>query len=56
MFVIPELLVTDILGQAYLGRISEVHEAVHALTEINPDALSIAANLDAERLKGQVRG
>ena len=29
---------------------------VHAVTEINPDALAIAAELDAERQVGIVRG
>ena len=30
-------------------RIEEVNSILHAVTEINPDALSIAAALDAER-------
>ncbi|KAM3413651.1 hypothetical protein BST61_g10344 [Cercospora zeina] len=40
------------LVQAYTARIEEVNELLHAVTEINPDALSIAADLDAQRQKG----
>ena len=36
-------------------RIQEVNDVLHAVTEINPDALSIAANLDAERANGTIR-
>ena len=42
--------------QAYTSRILEVNDTVHAVVEINPDALSIAAMLDAERAKGRTRG
>jgi amidase len=42
--------------QAYLARVSEVNSELLAITEINPDALSIAASLDAERANGTVRG
>lgn len=37
-------------------RIAEVNGTLHAVTEINSDALSIAAALDEERSKGMVRG
>ncbi|KAJ6780395.1 hypothetical protein PWT90_03539 [Aphanocladium album] len=37
------------LTKAYIARINEVNNDVHAVTEINPDALDIAANLDNER-------
>ena len=43
-------------SQAYLARIAEVNEAVHAVNELNPDALEIAAGLDLERLAGTIRG
>ena len=42
--------------QAYLARISEVEETFHAVAEVNPDALTIAAKLEDERLHGRVRG
>jgi amidase len=42
--------------QAYLARIAEVNGTLHAVTEINPDALSIAAKLDLERSSGSIHG
>jgi len=42
--------------QAYLGRIEEVNGILKAVTEVNPDALAIAAALDAERCAGTLRG
>lgn len=47
------------LTQAYLARIAEVDRAgpkLNAIIELNPDALAIAAQLDAERQAGKVRG
>ncbi|EPS41370.1 hypothetical protein H072_4730 [Dactylellina haptotyla CBS 200.50] len=44
------------LTQAYIARINEVNSTLHAVLELNPDALSIAASLDAERTKGKIRG
>lgn len=41
--------------KAYLARIAEVNTELKAVTEINPDALEIAASLDAERSQGRVR-
>ncbi|KAK5997482.1 Putative amidase [Cladobotryum mycophilum] len=40
------------LVEAYLARINEVNSELHAVTEINPDAVSIAAELDCERQRG----
>ncbi|KAF2206290.1 hypothetical protein CERZMDRAFT_53478 [Cercospora zeae-maydis SCOH1-5] len=40
------------LVQAYTARIEEVNELLHAVTEVNPDALSIASDLDAQRKNG----
>ncbi|KAB5551022.1 amidase signature domain-containing protein [Coniochaeta sp. 2T2.1] len=40
------------LVKAYLARIDEVNPVLHALNEINPDALAIAAELDAKRAAG----
>jgi Asp-tRNA(Asn)/Glu-tRNA(Gln) amidotransferase A subunit family amidase len=45
----------DTWDQAYLARISEVNKTFHAVTEINPDALAIAAELDRERSAGFTR-
>lgn len=45
-----------IASQTYLARIAEVDGYLNAITEINPDALSIAAALDAERKSGKIRG
>ncbi|KAH0595495.1 hypothetical protein MHUMG1_06670 [Metarhizium humberi] len=37
------------LTKAYIARIHEVADELHAVNEINPDALSIAARMDAAR-------
>lgn len=42
--------------QAYIARIEEVNPILNVITELNPDALGIAANLDAERKNGTTRG
>lgn len=42
--------------QTYLARIDEVNGTLHAITEINPDALDIAASLDEQRERGRIRG
>ena len=44
------------LVNAYVDRIMEVNSTLHMVTELNPDALSIAANLDALRANGTVYG
>jgi amidase len=47
------------LTEAYLARIAEVDRAgpkLNAVIELNPDALSIATQLDTERRAGRVRG
>ncbi|KAH9998077.1 glutamyl-tRNA amidotransferase subunit A [Xylariaceae sp. FL0662B] len=43
------------LVKAYIARIAEVNDTFHAVTELNPDALKIAADLDAERSLGAIR-
>lgn len=43
-------------AQAYLARIKEVNPILNVMTELNPDALSIAAKFDAERKNGTTRG
>ena len=45
--------------EKYLARIDEIDRrgpALHAMLEINPDALSIARQLDDERRNGRIRG
>ena len=42
--------------KAYIERTREVNGILHAVSEINPDALAIARSLDAERAAGSVRG
>jgi len=44
------------LTRAYIARINEVNGTLHMVTELNPDALTIAAQLDAERRNGTIRG
>src|SRR5467141_954916 len=41
---------------AYLARIAELDPKLHAVLETNPDALTVADRLDAERKTGHVRG
>ncbi|KAL5356038.1 amidase signature domain-containing protein [Aspergillus floccosus] len=41
-------------GGAYMARIHEVNETLHMVLEINPDAVDIARQLDAERKSGVV--
>ena len=50
------ILFITIISKAYLARINEVNPVLHAVIETNPDALSIAASLDAEREGGMIRG
>ena len=44
------------LVRAYSARILEVNSTLHMVTELNPDALSIAADLDGMRANGTVLG
>lgn len=44
------------LVQTYMDRILEVNGTLHMVTELNPDALSIAAELDAMRANGTILG
>jgi len=43
-------------SQAYVGRILQVNSTLHMVTEINPDAWTIAKELDDERANGTLRG
>jgi amidase len=42
--------------EAYRARIAEMDKELRAVIELNPDALSIADALDAERKSGKIRG
>lgn len=44
------------LVKAYSARIHQVNSTLHVVTELNPDALSIAAHADALRKNGTVLG
>ncbi|KAG9195908.1 amidase [Alternaria panax] len=44
------------LVKTYIARIEELNHELRPVTEINPDALTIAAALDKERSEGMVRG
>ncbi|EJT77379.1 glutamyl-tRNA(Gln) amidotransferase subunit A [Gaeumannomyces tritici R3-111a-1] len=44
------------LVMAYTGRIGEANARFRAVTELNPDAIAVAAELDAERAAGRTRG
>lgn len=44
------------LVMAYSARIMQVNSTLHMVTEINPDALAIAAELDAMRANGTILG
>ncbi|KAK3307659.1 amidase signature domain-containing protein [Chaetomium strumarium] len=43
-------------GLTYLARIAQVNPILHAINEVNPDALAIAAELDAMRTQGKTLG
>lgn len=49
-------LTSTSLVQAYIDRAIEINKQLHAISEINPDALDIAQRLDDERAAGHVRG
>ncbi|KAI1751921.1 amidase signature enzyme [Xylaria castorea] len=44
------------LVQLYIQRVGEVNDDLAAVIELNPDALSIAEELDRERAEGKTRG
>ncbi|OAP58457.1 putative amidase [Fonsecaea erecta] len=56
LFLVPLLLIGVVSAGAYVARIHEVNDTLHAVTEINPDALAIASQLDDERVGGLTRG
>ena len=44
------------ITQAYLTRIADIDKKLNSLIELNPDALAIADQMDAERKAGKLRG
>lgn len=42
--------------QTYIARIEQVNETVNAISQINPDAVDDAIQLDKERSSGHIRG
>ena len=44
------------LVHAYVDRVNEVNGTLRAVTELNPDAVAIAKELDRERKHGKIRG
>jgi amidase len=44
------------LVSTYFARIREVNSLLNVVTEVNPDALSIADDLDSQRAKGRIIG
>lgn len=49
-------LTAQTLALKYFERIREIDPKIRSVVELNPDALSIAAQSDEERRRGQVRG
>ncbi|KAL4955795.1 amidase signature domain-containing protein [Aspergillus filifer] len=49
-------LTSQDLVECYLDRIEQTDKYLHSISEINPDALAIAAAMDAERAIGTFRG
>lgn len=50
------LTTSTALVQSYLNRIQTIDKTLHSVIEVNPDALSVAADLDRERKAGRVHG
>lgn len=44
------------IAQGYLARIAAIDKKLNSVIELNPDALAIAEQMDAERKTGKVRG
>lgn len=49
-------LTSEQLVVCYLERYIQTHDYINSVLELNPDSLQIAAQLDAERRSGHVRG
>src|SRR5512133_1629547 len=44
------------LTHGYIRRLQSLNPLIHSVIELNPNAIAIATQLDAERRRGQVRG
>ncbi len=44
------------ITQGYLARIAKIDKSINSIIELNPDALTIAEQMDRERKTGKVRG
>jgi amidase len=44
------------LTQGYIRRVQSLNPLIHSVIELNPNAMAIATQLDAERRRGTVRG
>ncbi|MEP7075233.1 MAG: amidase [Acidobacteriota bacterium] len=44
------------IAQGYLARIADIDKKLNSMIELNPDALAIADQMDAERKAGKIRG
>src|SRR3982751_6561722 len=44
------------IAEGYLARIAEIDKKLNSIIELNPDALAIADQMDAERKAGKTRG
>src|SRR4051812_46134612 len=44
------------IAQGYLARIAEIDKKLNSVIELNPDALTIAEEMDRERKAGRTRG
>ncbi|KAK6220690.1 hypothetical protein LQW54_001881 [Pestalotiopsis sp. IQ-011] len=55
-FMVRGQLTSRDLVECYLARIEQTNSFTHSISEVNPDALSIADGMDAERRQGNVRG
>ncbi|MGC1323383.1 MAG: amidase family protein [Candidatus Udaeobacter sp.] len=44
------------LTQGYISRLQSLNPLIHSVIELNPNAMAIATQLDAERRSGHVRG
>ena len=49
-------LTSNDLTHGYIQRIQSLNPLLHSVIEVNPNAIAIATQLDAERRRGQVRG
>ncbi|KAK2044727.1 amidase signature enzyme, partial [Colletotrichum somersetense] len=49
-------LTSQDLVECYLARIEKTNKYLHSISEVNPDAMEIAAQMDKERANGEARG